>query len=84
MNKEDVIITIKEVVKQVLDIDIVDENENLIDCHHDFPPVFLVYVLQKLSEKYGEEVYEIFKSDDYRVMCVSNLAEQIVKVCDKR
>lgn len=83
MKKEEVVSTIKKVVKDILHFEITDDNDNILGCHHSYPPIFMVYVLDKLAEIYGEEIYDILQSTDYRVLCVSNLADEIIKKCNK-
>ena len=84
MNRDEVVKTIKDIVKQVLGFEITEEDDNILGCHHRYPPIYMVFVLDKLAEIYGEEIYSILESPDYRVLCLSNLADSIVKICDKK
>ncbi len=81
MNKSDVMNEIKETVLRITGITIKDENENIIGCHHNYPIIYAIYIVDELEKKFGKEISNIFAENDYTVWKLSNLAEAIMNIC---
>ncbi len=78
MEKNEIMNKIKEIVYQIIGIQIEDENDNILGCHHKYPVVYAVYVVDELEKIYGKGVLEIFEKNDYNIWKLSNLADAII------
>lgn len=83
MEKNEVMNKIKEVVYKTIGISIEDDNDNILGCHHNYPAIYAIYITDELEKIYGKEIFDIFSENDYTVWKVSNLADAIIKVCNK-
>ncbi|AEY64647.1 hypothetical protein [Clostridium sp. BNL1100] len=81
MNKREVMNEIKETVLKITGINIEDENDNIIGCHHKYPIVYAIYIVEELEKIFGKEISNIFAENDYTVWKLSNLAEAIINIC---
>ncbi len=81
MNKSDVMNEIKETVLRITGITIEDENDNIIGCHHKYPIIYAIYIVDELEKIFGKEISNIFVENDYTVWKLSNLAEAIINIC---
>ncbi len=78
MEKNEIMNKIKEIVYQIIGIQIEDENDNILGCHHKYPVVYAVYVVDELEKIYGKEILGIFEKNDYKIWKLSNLADAIL------
>ncbi len=78
MEKNEIMNKIKEIVYKTIGIQIEDENDNILGCHHKYPVVYAVYVVDELEKIYGKWVLEIFEKNDYNIWKLSNLADAIL------
>lgn len=78
MEKNEIMNKIKEIVYQIIGIQIEDENDNILGCHHKYPVVYAVYVVDELEKIYGKEILGIFEKNDYNIWKLSNLADAIL------
>ncbi|SFR64731.1 hypothetical protein [Anaeromicropila populeti] len=81
MDRNEVMNTIRTIVYQVLRINIEDENDNILGCHHKYPVAYAIYIVERLEKIYGKGLYEIFAENDYTIWKLSNLTDAIIKVC---
>lgn len=81
MQKQKVIEDIKLIVKEVLGFETIGEHENLLSLKPSYPVVYLLYVLERLADIYGEALYEIFEINDYKVLELDTFAEAIMEKC---
>jgi hypothetical protein len=81
MEKREVMNVIKEIVYKIPGIKIEDENDNIIGCHHNYPIIYAIYIVDELEKIFGNEVSNIFAENDYTVWELSNLAEAIINKC---
>ncbi len=81
MNKSEVMNEIKETVLKLTGINIEDENDNIIGCHHKFPIIYAIYIVDELEKIFGKEISDIFTENDYTVWKLSNLADAIINKC---
>ncbi|EPR13697.1 hypothetical protein [Ruminiclostridium papyrosolvens] len=81
MNKSEVMKEIKETVFRITGIKIEDENDNIIGCHHNYPIVYAIYIVDELEKIFGKEISNIFTENDYTVWRLSILAEAIINIC---
>ncbi|WP_024833021.1 hypothetical protein [Ruminiclostridium josui] len=81
MEKREVMNVIKEIVYKITGIKIEDENDNIIGCHHNYPIIYAIYIVDELEKIFGNEVSNIFAENDYTVWELSNLAEAIINKC---
>ncbi len=82
MEKNEIMSKIKEIVYQIIGIQIEDENDNILGCHHKYPLVYAVYVVDELEKIYGKGVLEIFEKNDYNIWKLSNLADAILNILE--
>ncbi len=78
MEKNEIMNKIKEIVYQIIGIQIEDENDNILGCHYKYPVVYAVYVVDELEKIYGKEILGIFENNDYNIWKLSNLADAIL------
>ncbi len=81
MEKREVMNEIKETVFKITGIKIEDENDNIIGCHHKYPIIYAIYIVNELEMIYGQEIAEIFLQNDYTIWELTNLADAIINIC---
>ncbi|ACL74717.1 hypothetical protein [Ruminiclostridium cellulolyticum] len=81
MNKCEVMNEIKKTVLRITGIIIEDENDNIIGCHHIYPIVYAIYIVEELEKVFGKEVSDIFTENDYTIWELTNLADAIMNKC---
>lgn len=59
MEKREVMNVIKEIVYKITGIKIEDENDNIIGCHHNYPIIYAIYIVDEL-EKYLVMRFQIY------------------------
>lgn len=80
MEKIEVMNEIKETVYKITGIKIEDENDNIIGCHHKYPIIYAIYIVDELEKIFGKEISNIFAENDYSVWKLSNLADAIINI----
>ncbi len=80
MEKREVMNEIKETVCKITGIKIEDENDNIIGCHHTYPIIYAIYIVDELEKIFGKEISNIFAENDYNVWKLSNLADAIINI----
>ncbi len=80
MEKREVMNEIKETVYKITGIKIEDENDNIIGCHHTYPIIYAIYIVDELEKIFGKEISNIFAENDYNVWKLSNLADAIINI----
>ena len=78
MEKVEVMNKIREIVYQTIGIQIEDDDDNILGCHHRYPVVYSIYIVDELEKLYGKEIVKIFENSDYNIWKLSNLAEAIL------
>lgn len=68
---------IREVIKQVVGIDSIDENTNLLDSEIAIFPAYFIYIFDMISKKTELPVCKILEQATFRIMTIHSLAEEI-------
>ena len=71
---------IRDVIKQVVGIDPVDENTNLLDSEIGIFPAYFIYIFDMISKKTELPVCRILETSTFEVMTIYNLAVEMDKM----
>lgn len=71
---------IREAVKKYTGISIEDDEKNLLSSDYQAILADFLYVLKALEDQYGSCIYQVFKTHNYTIFTVNNLAYAIAEV----
>lgn len=66
---------IKEVIKDILGLEILDNDKNLLSTSYGIPTYLFLYIIDELERKSGLEICRILENSSFNVFTVSNFAK---------
>lgn len=78
--EDKIICLIKDLVKEVTQVEVKKENTNLLDTELEIHPADFLYIFNILEQKLEVPVTDILKGYDYTIMRIDNMSRAILKL----